>query len=149
MTGSPTELSLTDLLEMSQSQLDDLYRGIESAGSIPSGDTRGTALFLPGNSLGRFLGAAARPIFWQGKVFNTEGGDLKNKMSPFGAQAIRAKVYRGESWMDGDEATILDYSTTSVVASWIRDEIREIAPGLWLGKVFVRRWHALDFTLTA
>jgi hypothetical protein len=89
-----------------------------------------------------------RLLFWQGKVFDPPEGTLKNKVSPLGVRAIRARVYVGDSWLDrGTEAIVLDYSRTSLVARWIRDEIREVAPGLWLGKVFVWKWHALDFTL--
>lgn len=38
--------------------------------------------------------------------------------------------------MDGSECIDLDYSKTSFVARWIRDEIREVSPGLFLGIVF-------------
>jgi hypothetical protein len=31
---------------------------------------------------------------------------------------------------------VLDYSQTSIVAQWIRDEIREVSPGLYLGLVY-------------
>ena len=41
--------------------------------------------------------------------------------------AIRAKVYYAESWFDQNEAIILDYRETSLVAHWIRDEIRLVA----------------------
>jgi len=47
---------------------------------------------------------------------------------------------------------LLDYSRPSLVAhDWVRDEIREIAPGVYLGLVFwgpaVMSWNfALDFT---
>ena len=137
------------LLKMSQSELDDLYRGIESPGGIPVGTTQGTVGLFPGRWIGKPLRAAARMLLWQGKIFNATSSDLKNRISPARISAIRAKVYIGESWMDDKPAIILDYSKTSFVARMIRDEIREVAPGLWLGKVFVRRWHALDFTLSS
>jgi len=149
MTQGSTDLTYADLTKMSQSELDDLYRGIQSPGSIPVGDTRGTALLLPGRSVGEFIRAAVRLLWWQGKVFNAGRSDLKNKISPLGFPSIRAKVYWGDSWMDDDQATIIDYSETSLVARFVRDEIREVSPGLWLGKVFLWKWHALDFTLTA
>ena len=37
---------------------------------------------------------------------------------------------RAPSWLDSKECIVLDYSETSLVAHWIRDEIRQIAPGL-------------------
>jgi len=56
-------------------------------------------------------------------------------------------VYRDESWFDGKEAIILDYSKTSLVAHWIRDEIREVAPGLYLGIVYWDHDKILNFSL--
>ena len=60
---------------------------------------------------------------------------------------MRAKVYKDESWLDGKEAIVLDYSKTSVVAQWIRDEIREVAPRLYLGLVFWEQDKILHFAL--
>ncbi len=140
-------LDRSDLLRMSQAQLDELYVGLEDRGATPVGNTGGTVVLLPGRRLAAPLRTLARLIVWQGKVFRPEQGDLKNKITPLRLRSIRALVYPGESWMDGREATIIDYSRTSFVARWIRDEIREVAPGLWLGKVFIRRWHAIDFLL--
>ena len=52
---------------------------------------------------------------------------------------MRAKVYKEASWFDGKETIVLDYSKTSFVARKVRDEIREVAPGLYLGLVFWER----------
>jgi len=41
------------------------------------------------------------------------------------------------------------YSRTSIVARWVRDEVRQVGPGLWLGKVFMGRWRAIDFAVRA
>ena len=61
-------------------------------------------------------------------MFDGEKGVLRNQILPFGLNAIIAKVYKGDSWLDGKECIVLDYSDTSLVAQWIRDEIREIQP---------------------
>ena len=42
---------------------------------------------------------------------------------------------------------MLDYSETSLVAHWIRDEIRLISPQLYLGKVYWDRKRLIDFAL--
>jgi hypothetical protein len=42
----------------------------------------------------------------------------------------------GPSWLDGKDCIVLDYSETSLLAQWILDEIRQIEPGLYLGKVY-------------
>ena len=52
-----------------------------------------------------------------------------------------------DSWYDGAPCIVLDYSKTSFAARRIRDEIREIAPGVFLGIVFWGRRHVLDFSL--
>ena len=42
---------------------------------------------------------------------------------------------------------MLDYSHTSIVAHWIRDEIRLIGPGFYLGKVYWGKERLIDFCL--
>lgn len=72
---------------------------------------------------------------------------LKNILTPLEIQAIKAVIYTQDSWYDGRPCIVLDYSRTSLAARMIRDEIREIAPGVFLGLVFWGRHHVLDFTL--
>jgi hypothetical protein len=72
---------------------------------------------------------------------------LRNEILPFGLKAIIASVYKGPSWLDGKECIVLDYSETSLVASHIRDEIRQIEPGLYLGKVYWDKARLIDFSL--
>ena len=82
-----------------------------------------------------------------GKIVDARAGRLKNLISPLGVPAIAAKVYEDASWYDGKNCVVLDYSSTSWVARRIRDEIREVGPGVFLGMVFVGRRHVLDFAL--
>jgi hypothetical protein len=42
---------------------------------------------------------------------------------------------------------VLDYSETSLVARWICDEIREVAPHTYLGKVYLGKKQLIDFAL--
>ena len=131
-------------------ELDDLYRQAE-AGPLPQGDTRGTPIFT-GWPLASWLSALAHTLGWQGKVFDLLGssrdaGVVVNKVTPLGLKLIVARVYRGESWLDGRETIVIDYSGTSMVARPIRDEIRQISPGLYLGKVWLGRRRILDFAL--
>jgi hypothetical protein len=134
------------LLHMTQAQLDDLFRA-SPAGPIPQGDVDGTVLIAPGTDLSDTAARLVHLIAWQGKVFDPASGTLKNKILPEGEQAIVAQVYRSASWFDGKECIVLDYSRTSLVAHWIRDEIRLVAPGLYLGLVFWERDRILDFAL--
>ncbi|RDV24602.1 hypothetical protein DXV75_12955 [Alteromonas aestuariivivens] len=139
-------------LQLSREELDEIYMHSE-AGSLPRGDTRGTAI-VAGSSCARFVASIARLLAWQGKVFDIfppdyERGILINKVLPIGLGLIVAKVYRGESWMDGKETIVIDYSTTSVSARFIRDEIREVEPGIYLGKVWWGKTRILDFALNS
>lgn len=138
-------------LRKSRAELDDLYRNADP-GQIPEGDTRGTAI-LTGSIFSKSVAAAARLLAWQGKVFDIYSGDkqsgiLVNKITPFSWSFIVAKVYRDASWMDGKATIVIDYSRTSFFAKMIRDEIREIEPGVYLGKVWWGKKRILDFALT-
>ena len=126
---------LPQLMSMSQAQLDDLF-GKSPAGDIPAGDAKGTAIIAPGTKYSLEIATLVSHFAWQGKVFDAEKGQLKNKILPFGLNAIIAKVYKDKSLLDGKECIVLDYSETSLVAHWIRDEIRLIEPGFYLGKVY-------------
>ncbi len=72
---------------------------------------------------------------------------LRNRILPLGLNAIIAKVYKAPSWLDQKECIVLDYSETSLLARWIRDEIRQIAPGTYLGKVYWDKKRLIDFAL--
>ena len=80
-------------------------------------------------------------------MVNVRKGRLKNLISALSIPAIAAAVYEQDSWHDGKPCIVLDYSKTSIVAHLVRDEIREIAPGVYLGLVFLGRRHVLDFAL--
>ncbi len=125
------------------------------AGEIPVGRWRGTPIIFPGTRAAKHAAAVLGTVAWRGKVFHPESGDLKNLISILAIPAIRARVYRQESWLDEQECIVLDYSPTSRVAGWVRDEIREASPGLYLGLVYGvgrvfggRRLLGLSFALS-
>ena len=134
------------LLKMSQAELDALFAA-SPAGPIPVGEAEGTAIIAPGTTYSPSLASFISNFAWQGKVFDWEKGVLRNRILPFGLNAIIAKVYKGDSWLDGKECIVLDYSDTSLLAQWIRDEIREIQPGMYLGKVYWGKQRLIDFVL--
>ena len=138
-------------LDMTREQLDEVYRNAEP-GALPTGDTRGTAI-LAGSLFSKTVAAFARLFAWQGKVFDLfcpegKAGVLVNKILPLGMSFIVAKVYIDKSWLDGKDTIVIDYSSTSVVAKVIRDEIREVEPGVYIGKVWWGKTRILDFALT-
>jgi hypothetical protein len=134
------------LLAMSQAQLDDLFRA-SPAGDIPNGTAAGTAIIAPGTKYSQPIAEIINHFGWQGKVFDAKTGTLKNRILAFGFEAIIAKVYKGPSWLDSKECIVLDYSQTSLVAHWIRDEIRLIDPNFYLGKVYWGKERLIDFCL--
>jgi hypothetical protein len=108
------------LLKMSQPELDALFTKSE-AGPIPDGQADGTAIVAPGTAFSPEIAKFVSVFAWQDKA---------------------------PSWLDGKECIVLDYSETSLVAHWIRDEIRLIQPpGLYLGKVYWDKARLIDFTL--
>ena len=134
------------LLSMSQTELDDLFRA-SPPGDIPDGSAHGTAIIAPGTRYSESIADIINHFGWQGKVFDAQKGVLKNKVLAFGFEAIIARVYKDKSWLDGEECIVLDYSDTSLVAHWIRDEIRLISPKFYLGKVYWAKTRLIDFCL--
>jgi hypothetical protein len=139
-------VSLNDLTTMSQAELDELFRR-SPIGEIPDGDALGTAIVAPGTELEGPILMFARWLAWQGKVFYRAQGYLVNKVGPLGLHLVKAQVYPAPSWFDGQPAIILDYSRTSLVAHKVRDEIREVSPGTYLGIVYYGRLKTINFVL--
>jgi hypothetical protein len=137
---------IEDLLKMTSDQLDDLFSK-SPAGDIPNGEGKGTALIAEGTKYTAEIAEFINHFAWQGKIFDAKAGFLKNMILPLGIAAIVAKVYEGDSWFDGRECIVLDYSQTSIVAGWIRDEIREIEPAFYLGQVYGGKTRLIHFTL--
>jgi hypothetical protein len=101
-TGCLVAVAVPDLLEMTEGELDELFRRSE-AGEIPNGEGEGTVLLRPGTELSGPAAKLVHFIAWQGKVFDRERGELRNEILPFGLKAVRAKVYKQASWLDGKE----------------------------------------------
>lgn len=126
------------LLTRTAPDLEALYRSSEP-GPIPEGSSAGSASVAPGTSDGE----ASREFIsflWQGKVFeriDDSSATLVNK-TVFG-DTFSAKVYFGESLLDKKTSIIIDYSETSYKPfRIIRDEIRRVAPGVYLGYAYLR-----------
>ncbi len=129
-----------EFLKLSSDQLDEIFRN-STPGDLPVGEGEGTAIIAPGTPISDPIAKFVHLFSWKGKAFerdpvDPQRGTLKNRLLLLGTKAIIAQVYKGESWFDGKECIVLDYSHTSLVAQWIRDEIREVSPGVYLGVVF-------------
>jgi hypothetical protein len=130
----PTPECLEQLASLPWCDLEKLYRQ-SAAGTIPAGFARGKVIYGPET---RFAGARSRMAgrLWQGKHF-ADDGTLINQW--LGMKAIRARVAYGPSWLDGKTSIILDYHDESRVWADVRDEMREVAPGLYVGAMYLRR----------
>ena len=126
--------SLEELTQMSYPDLEQLYRSAP-AGTIPCGYTCGRAIYCLDKPLNGVRSKVTR-LVWHGKDFHDDG-TLVNQWSGF--KAIRARVCYDQSWLDSGPAIIMDYSGTSLVWRDVRDELREVAPGLYLGVMYRRR----------
>src|SRR5260370_39583870 len=133
-------------LEMSDKQLGVMLRNGPVV-NIPDGEGEGTAIIKPGSSVSDDIARFVHLCNWKGKVFDAAKGELRTKILPLGHKAIVAKVYKDKSWLDQKECIVLDYSKTSLIAHWIRDEIRQVSPGIYLGVVYWGKKKLIHFAL--
>lgn len=130
----PPNIRVMDIVRMSRAELECLYRRAE-VGVIPSGATRGRAIIDPG-SRSTAMKSRMVHVLWRGKVFRDDATMINRT---FAGRAVTADVYTGESWLDGRPTLVLDYANTSRLFADARDEMRQIAPGLYLGATYLRR----------
>ncbi len=164
--------TIESLQAKTQLELDLLYSQL-SAGPIPSGPYDGFVKFDESgeNDVERIL-ALALPMqlegwvklvgtnLWRGKTFNKVKGTLTNRMGLI--QRFPAKVYCGQSMLDSRrESIILDYAYGDTIPGYIdafdwpmtrkglsiRDEIRMVKPGLYLGRAYIQGLFTLNFLL--
>jgi hypothetical protein len=138
--------SVAQLLTMKTDELDDLFRK-SPPGEIPNGEANGTAIITAGTSASSEIAHVVNIFAWQGKTFDAPHGTLTNRITALGVNAIVAQVYKAASLFDGNECIVLDYSKTSLLAKHIRDEIRVIGPGLYLGLVYWDDKRTIHFAL--
>jgi hypothetical protein len=141
-----TPLDVRALLHTSPEELDELFR-VSPPGPTPNGECDGTAIAFGGTEFAAVAAKVWHLLAWRGKVFDAERGVVVNRVTPLDLHAVRAKVYRADSWVDQKECIVLDYSETSLVAHYVRDEIRLIGPGFYLGKVYWAKDRLIDFCL--
>ena len=138
--------TVEELLNLTDTQLDELFSN-GTVGDIPNGQANGTAIVANGTKFSDEIAHFVNFFAWQGKTFDAANGVLRNRITHFGINAIIAKVYKGPSWFDQKECIVLDYSDTSLVARWIRDEIRLIDKDMYLGRVYWGEKPLIHFAL--
>jgi hypothetical protein len=140
--------TMDDLVRMPRAELEALYLSSPAA-SQPSGFLPGRAIKNPGSRRTE-RNSRTTGLVWKGKIFRDDG-TMVNRLAG-GLTAIPAQVYAGESWLDGRPSLILDYSGSRLWPD-VRDEIREVSPGLYLGIMYRTRSgraeQVMFFTLDA
>jgi hypothetical protein len=128
----PRPCSFDALVRMNWPELEQLYRQSE-AGTIPHGLTLGRAIYPSGQTLSGPRAAVSRMV-WRGKFFKDDCTMINQWRC---CKATRARVYYGPSWLDCKPSIILDYQGMArFVWTDVRDEIREVAPGLYVGAMY-------------
>jgi hypothetical protein len=123
-----------DLSRMCQGQLDALFTG-GSVGCMPVGDGRGRALLVVDARHPRFRAALVDTV-WKGKSF-TPDGRMINRWAG-GVRAVEAPVRVEPSRLDGKPCIVIDYPPDAAVFGGTWDELREISPGVFLGRAYER-----------
>ncbi len=137
---------LAQLLKLKQGELDELFANAEP-GPIPNGEGKGIALIAPDTIFSKEVAEMINIFIWKGKVFKAEKKLLVNEVTTFAIQAVVAEIRYEPSWVDGNKCIVLDYSRTSAIAHWVRDELRYLGNGLYLGVVFWDKDRLFDFAL--
>jgi hypothetical protein len=144
--GEPPR-TLDELLRLDAETLASLYRGA----SVPklegiAGDLRGRMLAWPavrGRAAELLSKIAASDHFpWRGKSFNPLGagaGEGVNRIVSDGVKLFKFTTSVGPSRAGAFDAVQLDYDHASnpFFIRAIKDEIRELRPGLYLGQAYL------------
>lgn len=145
----PAVAALDRLLALPARELAPLYAGAKTPRlDDVGGDLRGRMLAWPmldarpslASGLRAFAGASAFP--WRGKSFtpDRERGEGINRVLSDKVRLFRFETFIARSRAGAFDALQLDYDLPEnppVIRS-IKDEIREIEPGLWLGQAYLK-----------
>jgi hypothetical protein len=97
---------------------------------IPVGPTRGTVLDSDGKH--PRLKARLQGVVWKGKTFHGDGSMTNRWLG--GVQAVSTGTRIEPSRLDGRPCLVMEYAPDAPVFGNVRDELRQIAPGVWLGR---------------
>ena len=114
-------------------------------GCGPLGPTRGTVLYADGQH--PRLKARLQGVVWKGKTFHGDGTFTNRWFG--GVNAVSADVRVEPSWLDGQPCFVMQYAPDAPVFGNVRDELRQIAPDVWLGRSYdgatghLKNWFVL------
>lgn len=130
---TPAPRCVADLKKLSRCELDALFAAADM-GPIPCGDLDGCVLCLAD----RFarLKVFSSNLVWRGKYL--DGDNYVSNRWIGHRRRIGACYITGPSWVDGRPALIVEYAPGTPIFANVRDELREVAPGVYLGIMFDR-----------
>jgi hypothetical protein len=121
----------SDLKQMARCELETLFASA-GPGQMPSGWVPGELLVLTDFPMPRVSEALARR-YWQGKEFEPDGSFVNQFRY---RQRFPSKAVIGPSLYDGKPAIVMAYPPSTPFFRNIRDEFREVSPGLYLGRIY-------------
>jgi hypothetical protein len=110
--------------------LDEQFRTGTATGE-PCGKTSGKVLIA--NGAMPKVKARIQSLAWKGKTFHGDG-TFTNRW--LGFEAISATTAQGTSWFDGQPCLVMQYPEKAPIFGGVRDELREVSPGVWLGRSY-------------
>lgn len=133
--GEPCCYTPQQLIRMDACQLQEVYRNGKMC-ATPCGAVKGWAILSAGKPISVPRTYLTR-LMWQGKEFSCDGTMMINRA--FGTKMVQAQVFPDTSWFDGQPTLAFDYQCTSKLFGKVRDEVREICPGTYLGLTYIRK----------
>jgi hypothetical protein len=130
------EIPLTSpeqLAKLSVGELDQVFC-LGEAVPIPPGFARGRLLVLLDNSLPR-ISTRIGNLIWKGKHFCADGYFINQWL---GFRALHSCAAFEPSWCDGQPCVVLQYPPGTPLLGNMRDEVRQIAPCLFLARAYQR-----------
>jgi len=157
--ASPRLLSLDDLAALDTEALAALYRAARTPALADlDGDLRGRMLAVRG--AGPFLRARLAAFArwkgfpWKGKSFRSHGSERGEGINRVLSAARPRRWFRFETFIapsraGGFDAVQLDYDNPDnpFFIRPIKDEVREVSPGLFLGQAYLQTRHRLRLVL--
>jgi len=126
--------TIDQLKRLSECELTQLFEQAPAPTVVPSGNAKGRVLLMTNAKFPR-LKARMASTFWKGKNFDEDGAFINQFV---GFQALRSRADLGTSWHDGKPCIVIEYPPGTPLFGNNRDELREIAPGLYLARLYER-----------
>lgn len=131
---SPGCLTLEALQRMTPCELASLYDKAD-VGTPMVGRLHGRLLYVNDPFMPK-LRVRLSNAMWRGKAASEDGYFVNRWIG--GIEAIDSHYVIGPSWVDGRPAVLMDYAPGTKILGNVHDEVREVAPGLYMGPVFER-----------